>query len=135
MVGRALPGVPVDVRDGRQLERRISRGLSTRVTAPTPALPHNAARRAWVETPAATAATRGGSTRRSRWAPAAGARRALFAPAKAADLRVPAELLEAGTITAMVDRECSLRELPDAIHHLEQGHALGKLVIAVRSGE
>ena len=47
------------------------------------------------------------------------------------DLLVLAELLESGKITPAVDRTYTLAEAPQAIRHLEQGHARGKLVVTV----
>jgi NADPH:quinone reductase-like Zn-dependent oxidoreductase len=40
-------------------------------------------------------------------------------------------LLEAGKVVPVVNRRVSLREVPDAIRHLEEGHAKGKVVILV----
>lgn len=47
------------------------------------------------------------------------------------DLRVLAELIEAGAIAPVIERTYALAETPEAIRHLETGHARGKLVIAV----
>jgi NADPH:quinone reductase-like Zn-dependent oxidoreductase len=41
------------------------------------------------------------------------------------------DLLEAGKITPVIDRTYLLRELPEAIRYLEEGHAQGKVVITV----
>jgi NADPH:quinone reductase-like Zn-dependent oxidoreductase len=41
------------------------------------------------------------------------------------------ELIEAGTITPVIDRTYPLSEAPEAIRYLEAGHAQGKLVITV----
>jgi NADPH:quinone reductase-like Zn-dependent oxidoreductase len=47
------------------------------------------------------------------------------------DLIVLAELIESGQITPVVDRTYPLTEAPEAIRYLEQGHARGKVAIAV----
>jgi NADPH:quinone reductase-like Zn-dependent oxidoreductase len=48
-----------------------------------------------------------------------------------ADLVVLAELLEAGKVTPVVDRRYELSETADALRYLGEGHARGKIVIAV----
>jgi NADPH:quinone reductase-like Zn-dependent oxidoreductase len=48
-----------------------------------------------------------------------------------ADLLVLKELIEAGKVTPVIDRTYPLSEVPQAIRHLEQGHARGKVVITV----
>lgn len=48
-----------------------------------------------------------------------------------ADLAVIRELMEAGRVTAVIDRRYRLREVPEAVRYLEQGHARGKVVITV----
>ncbi|MBM3941094.1 MAG: NAD(P)-dependent alcohol dehydrogenase [SAR202 cluster bacterium] len=55
-------------------------------------------------------------------------RRAAPAGAPLATLR---ELIEAGKVRPVVDRTFPLREVPEAIHYMEQGRALGKIVITV----
>jgi NADPH:quinone reductase-like Zn-dependent oxidoreductase len=47
------------------------------------------------------------------------------------DLGVLSELIEAGKVAPVVDRAYALSEVPEAIRHLEQGHARGKVVVAV----
>jgi NADPH:quinone reductase-like Zn-dependent oxidoreductase len=47
------------------------------------------------------------------------------------DLRVLKELIEAGTVTPVIDRMYSLSDVPEAIRYLEKGHARGKVVITV----
>jgi NADPH:quinone reductase-like Zn-dependent oxidoreductase len=47
------------------------------------------------------------------------------------DLRVVKELIEAGTVTPVVDRTYPLSDVPEAIRYLEQGHARGKVVITL----
>ena len=49
----------------------------------------------------------------------------------AADLAVVKAMLEAGTVTPVIDRTFTLGQVPDAIRHLEQGHPRGKVVVAV----
>jgi NADPH:quinone reductase-like Zn-dependent oxidoreductase len=41
------------------------------------------------------------------------------------------ELIEAGKLTPVIDRTYPLSEAPEAIRHLEQGHARGKIVLRV----
>ena len=48
-----------------------------------------------------------------------------------ADLEVVRELLESGQVTPVVDRRYELSETADAFRYLGEGHAQGKLVIAV----
>jgi NADPH:quinone reductase-like Zn-dependent oxidoreductase len=48
-----------------------------------------------------------------------------------ADLERLAQLIEAGQVIPVVDKSYPLRHAPDAMRHLEAGHARGKLVIAV----
>ncbi|MFC7387438.1 NAD(P)-dependent alcohol dehydrogenase [Sphaerisporangium rhizosphaerae] len=45
------------------------------------------------------------------------------------DLVVLRELIEAGKVTPVIDRTYPLSAVPDAIRHLEEGHARGKVVI------
>jgi NADPH:quinone reductase-like Zn-dependent oxidoreductase len=47
------------------------------------------------------------------------------------DLVLVKELIEAGKVTPVIDKSYPLSEVPDAIRYLEQGHARGKVVIAV----
>jgi NADPH:quinone reductase-like Zn-dependent oxidoreductase len=53
------------------------------------------------------------------------------AKASGHDLEVLKELIEAGTVTPVLDRTYPLIEVPEAIRYLEQGHARGKVVITV----
>ena len=41
------------------------------------------------------------------------------------------ELVEAGKVVPVIDRRYWLSEVPDALRHLEGGHARGKVVITV----
>jgi NADPH:quinone reductase-like Zn-dependent oxidoreductase len=47
------------------------------------------------------------------------------------DLATIRDLMASGKVTPFIDRSYSLAELPDAIRHLEQGHARGKVVITM----
>ncbi|OFW64694.1 MAG: hypothetical protein A2135_06690 [Actinobacteria bacterium RBG_16_67_15] len=47
------------------------------------------------------------------------------------DLHALTELIEAGTLTPIVDRAYPLREVPDAFRYLERWHARGKVVITI----
>jgi NADPH:quinone reductase-like Zn-dependent oxidoreductase len=47
------------------------------------------------------------------------------------ELRYLTELIEAGKLTPVIDRTYPLSEVPEAIRHLEAGHARGKVVITV----
>jgi NADPH:quinone reductase-like Zn-dependent oxidoreductase len=40
-------------------------------------------------------------------------------------------LIVAGEMRPAIDRTYGLAELPDAVHHMEGGHARGKLVVVV----
>lgn len=48
-----------------------------------------------------------------------------------ADLEVLKAMIEAGTVTPVMDRTYPLRDLPRAMHHVGSGHARGKVVISV----
>jgi NADPH:quinone reductase-like Zn-dependent oxidoreductase len=52
-------------------------------------------------------------------------------PSKKDSMTVLKELLEAGKITPVIDRTYPLSEVPEAIRYLEEGHALGKVLIRV----
>ena len=47
------------------------------------------------------------------------------------DLILLKDLIEAGTLTPVIDRTYPLAEVPEAIRYLEGGHAQGKVVITV----
>lgn len=49
------------------------------------------------------------------------------------DLTVLSELMEAGKVVPVIDRHYSLSETPQAIRHLETGHARGKIVVTIGS--
>ncbi|MEZ0071713.1 NAD(P)-dependent alcohol dehydrogenase [Planotetraspora sp. GP83] len=57
--------------------------------------------------------------------------RGLFATQPREDLQLLTELIEAGKVTPVIDRTYSLKEAPDAVRHLRNGHARGKVVITV----
>jgi NADPH:quinone reductase-like Zn-dependent oxidoreductase len=54
-----------------------------------------------------------------------------LAKRKKADLEVLRELLRNGLIKPVIDRQYRLSEVPEAIRYLEEGHARGKVVIAM----
>jgi len=58
--------------------------------------------------------------------------RTFIAKESAEDLLVLKELIESGKVAPVIDRTYALREAPDAIRHLEEGHARGKLVLSVQ---
>ena len=47
------------------------------------------------------------------------------------DLICMKELLEAGKVVPVIDRRYPLSEIPEALRYLEEGHARGKVVIAI----
>ena len=47
------------------------------------------------------------------------------------DLVAIKDLIEADKVTPVIGKTYPLSEVPEAIRHLEQGHAQGKVVIAV----
>jgi NADPH:quinone reductase-like Zn-dependent oxidoreductase len=47
------------------------------------------------------------------------------------DLTVMKELMEAGKVTPVIDRSYALRDAPEAIRYLEEGHARGKVIITL----
>jgi NADPH:quinone reductase-like Zn-dependent oxidoreductase len=57
--------------------------------------------------------------------------RGLATKVKREDLVSLTELVEAGTLTPVIDRSYPLIEAPDAIRYLEEGHAAGKIVITI----
>lgn len=57
--------------------------------------------------------------------------RGLATKVKREDLVALTELIDAGTVTPVIDRTYPLIEAPDAIRYLEAGHAAGKIVITV----
>jgi NADPH:quinone reductase-like Zn-dependent oxidoreductase len=57
--------------------------------------------------------------------------RMLVTRERSQDLEALTELIEAGKVTPVVDRTYPLRQAPDAVRHLEGGHARGKVVVTV----
>jgi NADPH:quinone reductase-like Zn-dependent oxidoreductase len=57
-----------------------------------------------------------------------------YEPNKREDLAYLAELFEAGKVVPVIDRRYPLSEVPKALRYLEEGHALGKVVITVEQG-
>jgi NADPH:quinone reductase-like Zn-dependent oxidoreductase len=49
------------------------------------------------------------------------------------DLTIIGDLMESGKVTPVIDRRYGLREVPQAIRYLEEGHARGKVVITLES--
>jgi len=49
-----------------------------------------------------------------------------IAQAKGEDLVVLKDLIEAGKVTPVIDSTYPLSEVPEAIRHLEEGHARGR---------
>jgi NADPH:quinone reductase-like Zn-dependent oxidoreductase len=52
-------------------------------------------------------------------------------PNKKEDLAFLVELFEEGKVVPVIDRRYPLSEVPEAMRYLEEGHALGKVVITV----
>jgi NADPH:quinone reductase-like Zn-dependent oxidoreductase len=50
------------------------------------------------------------------------------------DLTIMRELMVAGKVTPVIDKRYRLSEVPEAIRYLEEGHARGKVVITLESG-
>jgi NADPH:quinone reductase-like Zn-dependent oxidoreductase len=55
----------------------------------------------------------------------------VWEPNKKEDLALLAELFETGKVVPIIGRRYPLAEVPEALRYLEEGHALGKVVIAV----
>src|SRR6266480_6506925 len=47
------------------------------------------------------------------------------------DVTILADLMQSGKVTPVIDRTYKLSDVPEALRYLEQGHARGKVVIAV----
>jgi NADPH:quinone reductase-like Zn-dependent oxidoreductase len=55
----------------------------------------------------------------------------MMAKPNSKDLGIIKELIEKGLIKPVIDRKYPLKELPDAMRYLEEGHAKGKIVITM----
>jgi NADPH:quinone reductase-like Zn-dependent oxidoreductase len=55
----------------------------------------------------------------------------MLASAKQADLKTIAEMVESGQVTPVVDTVYPLEQAPDAVQHVQQGHARGKVVVTL----
>ena len=47
------------------------------------------------------------------------------------DMMILADLMQSGKLTPVIDRTYKLSDVPEALRYLEQGHARGKVVVAV----
>jgi NADPH:quinone reductase-like Zn-dependent oxidoreductase len=45
---------------------------------------------------------------------------------------VLADLMQSGKVTPVIDKTYKLSDVPEALRYLEQGHARGKVVIALQ---
>jgi NADPH:quinone reductase-like Zn-dependent oxidoreductase len=57
--------------------------------------------------------------------------RMLLATARDKDLQALTKMIEAGTVTPVIDRTYPLEQAADALRHLGQGHPRGKLVLTI----
>jgi NADPH:quinone reductase-like Zn-dependent oxidoreductase len=57
--------------------------------------------------------------------------RSVTASENAADMVTLKDMIEAGQVTPVIERSYALAEVPDAIRHVEQGRARGKVVITI----
>ncbi len=55
----------------------------------------------------------------------------MWKPNKKEDLAFIKELIEAGKVVPVIDSRYPLSEVAEALRYLEEGHALGKVVITV----
>jgi len=55
----------------------------------------------------------------------------MWKPFKKQDVEVLKELLDAGTVTPVIDRSYPLRQVPEALRYQEEGRARGKIVITI----
>jgi len=55
----------------------------------------------------------------------------LLAKPNNADLAFVKDLLEASKVVPVIDKRYPLTEVPEALRYLEEGHALGKVVITI----
>ena len=49
-----------------------------------------------------------------------------------ADLQLLADMIQAGTITPVIDKCYPLADAAEAFRHLEAGHAHGKIVVTIQ---
>jgi NADPH:quinone reductase-like Zn-dependent oxidoreductase len=54
-----------------------------------------------------------------------------IASVKRPDLAVLAEVMQAGKVTAVIDRRYAFEQVPDAVRYLTAGHARGKIIVTV----
>jgi len=59
----------------------------------------------------------------------------LSAKVRQSDLNFVKELIEAGKVKPVIDRRYTLKEAPEALRYLGEGHARGKVVITVADGK
>ncbi len=59
----------------------------------------------------------------------------MWKPNNKEDLDFLTELFEAGKVVPVIDRRYPLSEVPEALRYLEEGHALGKVVITVEHND
>ena len=57
----------------------------------------------------------------------------IFAKMNQTDLLAMNELITSGKVTPVIDRRCTLDDLPEAMHYLEEGHARGKVVMVAET--
>jgi NADPH:quinone reductase-like Zn-dependent oxidoreductase len=55
----------------------------------------------------------------------------MWKPNNQEDLAILEELFAADKVAPVIDRRYPLREVPEALRYLEEGHARGKVVITV----
>jgi NADPH:quinone reductase-like Zn-dependent oxidoreductase len=58
-----------------------------------------------------------------------------IAKASQSDLAFIGELISAGKLKPVIDHVYDLNEAADAVRHVEEGHARGKVIVAVSSGQ
>jgi NADPH:quinone reductase-like Zn-dependent oxidoreductase len=58
----------------------------------------------------------------------------LMAKANAQDLSLIKELIEAGQVKPVLEKIYAFEQIPEALRHLGEGHAKGRLVVRVARG-